>query len=525
MVFETMTSEDLDAVQEQTGYRVGVYVKEVTPGSAGAAAGIKPTDVITIVGETGVDSAPALAAALNAASGTVEVMAFTSSDQGYVPTTYSLTLTGGAAPTPGPTAQPTPSEPVAIGWILQPLDKEALDKIEAATKYRVGVAVTQVASGSIAAQGGIQPNDIICVVGGTPVNTPEGVAQAVEGKSGSVVVAVLRAVDNQFQLVNCTLALSGGGGAAPTPGAGPTPVGGGAAGVGLDAIVSAYFDMLDFTRTQAWGRQVKTSAGERDRVASLLSNEWPQIDPQAQSVLQQIPQAWATLQKNWASAAEQKKAEQRAYWQKSLLLPNQLFPPLDMPQEFQGANGTVTFSYPAGWIQAQTESEGAQYLFLGPPGTQTTWDQVVSPATSPAGAFFAIAPADEQMNAVRSLQDGARLIAQQYVIPGSPDMKEIGALNVGEGAAIVTYLGHYPGQEEQRFYWVGIAKYGTGHFFAGRLGGPVSQAETLLPAFDNMIATMQLNPPESAGGGGEYGAAMVDYYASKCGNIAVSGGW
>ena len=525
MLLETLPPDMLDAMQQDIGERVGVMVVDVTSGSPAASAGVKPGNFILYVGQTGVPSAEAAAAALNAASGAVELRALTWTDQGLAAATYSLTLTGGAAPTPGPTPQPTPSGPVAIGWMLQPLDKEALDKIEAATKYRVGVAVTQVASGSIAAQGGIQPNDIICVVGGTPVNTPEGVAQADEGKSGSVVVAALRAVDNQFQLVNCTLALSGGGGAAPTPGAGPTPAGEGAAGAGLDAIVSAYFDMLDFTRTQAWARQVKTSAGERDRVASLLTNEWPQIDPQAQSVLQQIPQAWATLQKNWASASEQKKAEQRAYWQKSLLLPNQLFPPLDMPQEFQGAKGTVTFSYPAGWIQAQTESEGAQYLFLGPPGTQTTWDQVVNPGTSPAGAFFAIAPADEQMNAVRSLQDGARLIAQQYVIPGSPDMKEIGALDVGEGAAIVTYLGHYPGQEEQRFYWVGIAKYGAGYFFAGRLGGPVSQAETLLPAFDNMIATMQLNPPESAGGEGGYGAAMVDYYASKCGNIAVSGGW
>jgi len=40
-----------------------------------------------------------------------------------------------------------------------------------------------------------------------------------------------------------------------------------------------------------------------------------------------------------------------------------------------------------------------------------------------------------------------------------------------------------------------------------------------------MLNTMQLNPPASAGGGDEYGAAMVDYYAAKAGNIAVSGGW
>jgi hypothetical protein len=524
MLLETLPPDMLDAMQQDIGERVGVMVVDVTSGSPAASAGVKPGDFILYVGQTGVPSAEAAAAALNAASGAVELRALTWTDEGLAAATYSLTLTGGAAPTPGPTPQPTPSGSVAIGWMLQPLDKEALDKIEAATKYRVGVAVTQVASGSIAAQGGIQPNDIICVVGGTPVNTPEGVAQAVEGKSGSVVVAALRAVDNQFQLVNCTLALSSGGGAAPTPGAGPTPVGEGAAGAGLDAIVSAYFDMLDFSRTQAWGRQVSTPAQERANVAARLQEAWGQLDPQVQGALGQIPGAWAGVQKNWGAASEQQRAEHRARWQQSLLLPNQLLPPPANVEEFRATSDGVILEYPTGWLAEQTESEGSQYLYLGPPGTQASWNEVINPQASPAGALFVVTPITEELKSVGSFVDGARLIARQFVTMGAAEMKEIGVLDLGNSGAVVSYAGRFPGQQEDKFFWVGSVRYGSEYVFVGRLGGPVSQAEVLLPAFDNMLNTLQLNPAESASGG-DYGAATVDYYASKCGNIAVSGGW
>ena len=523
ITFETLSPQDLDAIQQQTGYRVGVYVADVKAGSAGAAAGIKMRDIILIIGEKGVDTAQAAAAAVNAATGTVEVMAFTSTDEGFAAATYSLEVSGATAPGGAASSGPTASGAVSIGWQLQALDKEALDKIEKATGHRVGVGVTQVATNSPAGQAGLKANDILLVVGKTGVDSPEAVDKALAGQSGSVEILAMRPAQDKFEPVQCTIAL-------PAASASPGGAIGGAissAGVAQGDPVNAYCDMMDFTRSEAWGRKVSTSAADRQKLAAALQEAMAQMDAQTLGAIQQIPAAWAEIQKNWAAASEQKRAQQREYWRKQLLLPNQILPPLENCETFNNNSGSVSFQYPPDWIQAQTQDEDTQYLYLGPPGTETSWDQVVNASVSPAGVLFAIGPATEEMKATSGYLEAARLIAQQFVTAGAPDFEEIGELNLGEEGAIITLRGHFPGQREEKFFWVGTTRFAAGQFFAGRFGGPSSQADALIPAFTNMLATLQLNPPGGGGGGGagDEGAAAVDYYAARAGNLAISGGW
>lgn len=656
IVLQSLSSEDLDAVEQQVGYRVGVYVAEVKAGSAAAAAGIKAKDIIIIIGETGVDSTEAAAAAIKAASGTVEVMAFTSSDEGYTPKTYSLDLSGvtsngagGAAEgvyrdpqgrfelqppegwaveasengqgltlthgktavtvmalagsgtadellgaiggqvreqtkdyqevrrgerkiagqsaplieftgvnpqgdaahseitacvTPGmgyvfllsaPEGEFAPAQlawrmllasfkvggtgggtaaATGVGWQLQTLDKDSLDKIEQATGHRVGVLVTGVAPDSPAAKAGIQAKDILLVVGKTGVDSAQAVEGALAGQSGSVEVLAMRPGKDKFDPVQCTITLRSG--TTPSGSIGPTAVAEG-------DPVNAYFNMMDFIHTEAWGRRVTTSAGERQRVTALLEQDRGQMSAEALEAIEQLPQTWAGLQKQWAGASKEKKDAQRDYWRKQLLVPSQLFIPPEEQETFRGSSDRVVFNYPKGWITAQTESEGTQYLYLGPPKTEASWDRVINASTSPPGALFVVMPIPEEMKSLNSYLDGARAIAQQYVTAGG-EFQEIDTLELGQDGAIITLLGHFPGEKEERFFWVGNVRYGPDNIFVGRLGGPVDQAETLVPAFGNVLTSMELNPPGGAGGD-EYGAAMVDYYAARAGSIATSGPW
>jgi hypothetical protein len=306
--------------------------------------------------------------------------------------------------------------------------------------------------------------------------------------------------------------------------AGGAPAAGGAAAAPPKPSgdpLTAYFDMLDFMRTQAFGRPVSTPAADRQRLAALLQQADAKTQQNVTQGLQPVPQLWAELQQKWQAADEAKRGEQREHWGKQLLLPTFLYPPPLETESFKGRNDRVVFEHPKGWVVTQTEAEGNQYLYLGPEGTQTTWEQVLDPAKSPPGALFAVMPLPAELKGVKYLE-GARMAAREYVTTGGANMTEINAVDLGEGA-IITLRGRFPGQNEDRFFWVGVVKYGPDYILAGRLGGPVAQAETLVPAFSHMVMTMELNPPE--GGDGGYGGAMVDYYTSRVGNIVAASSW
>ena len=96
---QALSSEDLDAVQEEFGYRVGVLVIGVRPGSPGAKAGIRTGDVLFTVGDQGVDSPKAVEKALTGKSGKIAMMAMRPGwDEEYAPVEFTVAIPSRARP-------------------------------------------------------------------------------------------------------------------------------------------------------------------------------------------------------------------------------------------------------------------------------------------------------------------------------------------------------------------------------------------------------------------------------------------
>lgn len=390
ITFETLSAEDLDLIQQNSGYRLGVQVKAVRAGSPGAAAGLKATDVIFAIGKTGVDNAEKAVAALKDASGTIDLPGMTLVNGTFEVKVFRLTATvqAGAEPA-GPTAANNGNDDHLV-------NKQAADPVE------------------------------------------------------------------------------------------------------------AYFDMMDFIRTQAWSRKVSTTEAERQRVALQLQQT--QLDQQSAGVLLQIPQAWAAVQSKWKSWSDAQKDKQRAEWRDQLLVPGGLYPAPAEVQTYTAPQNLVSFQHPGGWTGGMIDAQGTPLLFLGPNGSQAQWEQVLDTPNSPDGALFALAEVTDEMKGMSYLQ-GAHYLARLLIPKGLDKLKVVQELPIGDVGAVITLAGKFPGQTSEKFYWIGVAKFGDSQIFAGRMGGAVGSAGTLIPAFTYMLQTLQLNPPRAAAGGGGGGGA------------------
>jgi hypothetical protein len=362
---------------------------------------------------------------------------------------------------------------------------------------------------------------VLFVVGKTGVDSPAAVEKALEGAAGEVDLLAMRPAGDKWEPVNGKLSLAGGGGAiagaiGSGQGGGPEPQ------AGATDPVNAYFDMLDFTRSQSWGRKFTTDAAERGRVEALLKQSWGELPAEVQQAIGQLPKVWADVRKRWADSSDARKEEQRAHWRVQLLLPTTLYPPLEATETFRGKNDTVILEYPGGWIQDQQEAEGTQYLYIGPPGGQASWQQVLDPAATPPGALFVVTPLTDEIKGFGTFLNGAKAIAKQFVVGNAPDMKQIAEFDLGKGGAIVAYAGRYPGQAEDKFYWVGCVQYGSGNVFIARIGGTVAQAAELVPAYFHILSTLELHPRDA--GGGE-GAMAVSLATSIIGNAVAATNW
>lgn len=479
LTLEALSAEDLDAIQQQIGHRVGVLVTAVAGGSP-AAPVLRAGDVLFLVAERPVASPQDVDAALQGQTGAVHVGAIRPTEDGageLIDATITIPAAGatGAAAPAGASAGDAQEK-------LKALDAALAAGVITQAEYDQKKAALQ-------------------------AQTPAADPQAQE-KLKALDAARQAGIISEEEYQQKRTALLGTGAAVAVP-----------TGAAAGDPLSAYLDMLDFIRSQAWGRQLTTDPAQRQRLAAMLQQADGETRQTVEQALQNVPAVWADLQQKWAAADDQRKAQQRELWQKQVLMPSFLYPPPLATEEFRGRNDRVVFEYPEGWVVAQTEDGDMQYLYLGPPGTETTWEQVLDPSASPAGAFFAVIPLPDELRNVK-FTEGARMLAQEYVCPPGSNMVEIGAEPLGEGA-ILALRGTYPGSDQERFYWVGLVTYGPDYVLAGRLGGPLAQADQLVPAFAHMIMTMELNPPT---GDGDYHSAMVGYYAAKAGNI-VNSSW
>jgi hypothetical protein len=113
---QTLDAEDLDMIQEETGYRVGVLVLDVTAGSPAANAGILRGDLLLTVGQTPVASAQAVDTAL-AAGGRLDILYLRGETAGQCLLTMPAATSSAPAPASG-----TPPAGAAAGDKLEALD-------------------------------------------------------------------------------------------------------------------------------------------------------------------------------------------------------------------------------------------------------------------------------------------------------------------------------------------------------------------------------------------------------------------
>jgi len=419
----------------------------------------------------------------------------------------------------------------AAGLVMQTLSGDDLAEIQAAIGRRLGVEVIQVRPGTPGAAAGFKEGDIIYSIGGTGVDSAPKAAAVIKASQGDVDCGTLMVNLTTFQLETKTIKLRLGGAAAASPQPAnpsnpqPAKTAGNAARATANAGASnvdpigAYFDLMDFACSQAWNRRVVTPAQDRQRVAALLQQGWNQMDAQAQAQVMALPRAWADLQQSWKTMSESERNKKRAEWCDQILKPNNFFAPPAALQRFTAENNLVAFEFPAVWTGGWQIMDGTPYLFVGPGGAQATWDRVLNTATSPPGALFALVKIDAGMRQL-TYEQGARTLVQLLMPGAAVNFKEVQVMPIGNAGAIITLRGKFPGESEERFYWIGITAFGSDKVFAGRMGGPVAQAMELLPGFHHLLATLKLNPPRPAGGGEAYGSWQAAWSRVETASVA-----
>jgi hypothetical protein len=496
ITFRTLPAAQLDTIKEKTGFRFGVEVAAVKAGTPAAAAGVNANDLVFAVGESGVDCAEQAAAEINALNGEITLTAATAADGTLKGIVYKFQKTAAAAQ-PEATAQPAANRASYAGIVFESLSSDDLDMLKEKTGYRLGVQVVEVKPGSPGAAAGLKVTDLVMAVGTVGVDSAAKAVEALKASAGKVDLATCTVEGGAYQAKVRQISLAAG--AATTQPKGDEAL----VNKPTNDPIEAYFDMMDFIRTQAWNRKVSTSDDERQRVAATLAASG--LDQQSQATLAQIPGAWAKLQKQWKGFSDQQKNKQRGEWQDQLLLPGGMYPPPANPQQFTAPGGLgVAFQYPGDWTGGWTEVNGTPLVFLGPAGQQAEWKQVLDTPNSPPGALFALLQVPANMQNM-SYAQGAELLARELIPKGLEKLKIVKRLPIGDVGAVITYSGKFAGQTDEKFYWIGT-KFGGGQVFAGRMGGSVKEAEKLVPAFTYMLQTLQLNPPQAAATGGVSGA-------------------
>ncbi len=176
----------------------GALVAEVQPDSPAAAAGVKPGDVITAVGDKKVTDPRSLARLV------ADLHADHTTDLTVMRDGNAETLKVTTAKLPDQTADATdstqPSPGGRLGLALAPLDSDARDNLGLDRSVR-GAVITEVRPDSAAAAAGLQPGDVITGVGNRRVTSPEDATRAIRAQKGALALRILRDGHNLFVAV------------------------------------------------------------------------------------------------------------------------------------------------------------------------------------------------------------------------------------------------------------------------------------------------------------------------------------
>jgi hypothetical protein len=272
----------------------------------------------------------------------------------------------------------------------------------------------------------------------------------------------------------------------------PNPAAQSGSPITLDNLAPYYFDLLDFMRSQSLGRNFITPPMERQRVSTLVSTHWRQLDASLQTTLLSMAEMGRTVKGRYEVMQGPERQPTLAEWKKIVLSPLWYYAPI--PATTPYSNSGFSFSFPSSWQYA----EGQSYLFAGP-SIRYTWEQVNAVETSPPGMLMAAFANDAHGT---SYLEVARIAAGRYV-NGLSELCAFGS----EAGAVVVLNGKFPGQNEEKFFWLAIIPCGDLLVLA-RMGGPVVQADSLIPAFYTILNTVSWNSGSGAYTPGETSRAF-----------------
>jgi len=251
-------------------------------------------------------------------------------------------------------------------------------------------------------------------------------------------------------------------------------------------LIPLYFDLLDYMRTQALGRSFRTTQAERQRVSDMIVPNWWNLDTSTQETLLAMAQTAQTIKSSYEALALEEKKQVLAGWKQIVLSPQWLYAPLPNMATYQ--NGAFSFGFPANWRYA----EGDGFMFLGP-SLDSTWEQVNSANTTPPGMLLLAFNNDLTG---QSYLEVAKMAADSYV-NGLQELVSFGS----QAGAIVVLNGKFANQNEEKFFWIALVPAGNLLLLA-RMGGPIVQADTLVPAFYAILNSMNWSGSASGGDSG-----------------------
>ena len=124
--------------------------------------------------------------------------------------------------------------------------------------------------------------------------------------------------------------------------------------VTLENLAPRYFDLLDFMRTKALGRNFVTPVSERRRVADLVSVNWVALDRGTQARLISMAEMGGGVAADFAARSETDRKNILADWRRIVLSPLMLYAPPAYTQNYSKYG--LSFVYPAAWGLAEGQS-------------------------------------------------------------------------------------------------------------------------------------------------------------------------
>ncbi|GAB4461603.1 MAG: DegQ family serine endoprotease [Armatimonadaceae bacterium] len=185
-------------LRKRLGVSKGAYITQVEGGTPAQKAGIRPDDVVVrIESQEIADEAQFREAVASRPPGSRLAMTVlrggktqvvttrigTPPDEDDTPVTRPTTTVVASRPTPAQT-------PATLGFDPRPLNGQEKQMIseQGGTKPAAGLLVTKVLPGSIASEAGLRRGSVITAINGKPVQTVEGLTQALKGsQSGETI--------------------------------------------------------------------------------------------------------------------------------------------------------------------------------------------------------------------------------------------------------------------------------------------------------------------------------------------------